>query len=344
MIDAFVIPLLKILIVLNATLVGVTYMVLLERKVIAWVQVRLGPMRVGPYGVLQPIADAVKLLLKEDITPARADKWVFTAAPIIVMVPALITFAVIPFGPAVNLFGRQVPLQITDVNVGLLYIVSVASIGVYGIILGGWASNSKFPLLASLRASAQLISYEVAVTMTLVSLIMTAGTLSMVKIVEAQYNSGLWFVFVQPVAFVLFFIGGLAETNRAPFDMAEAEQELTGGFHTEYSGMRFALFFLAEYANMIVVSAVATTLFLGGWLRPFPSVAALGLLDIVPGWAWFLIKSFVFLYIFIWVRATLPRYRYDQLMRLGWKVLIPLAIANLVVTGIIKVLWLGAGG
>src|SRR6202022_3672397 len=247
MIDNYLIPLLKILFVLNATLVGVTYMVLLERKVIAWVQVRLGPMRVGPYGILQPIADAIKLILKEDITPARADKWVFTAAPIIVMVPALITFAVIPFGPVVHLFGREVPLYITDVNVGLLYIVSVASIGVYGIILGGWASNSKFPLLAS----AQLISYEVAVTMTLVSMIMTAGTLSMVGIVNAQYNSRYWFIFLQPVAFVLFFIGGLAETNRAPFDMAEAEQELTGGFHTEYSGMRFALFFPPTYANMI---------------------------------------------------------------------------------------------
>src|SRR6187401_1080117 len=340
MIDTYVIPLIKILFVLNATLIGVTYMVLLERKVIAWVQVRLGPMRVGPYGVLQPIADAVKLILKEDITPTRADKWVFTVAPIIVMVPALITFAVIPFGPVVNLFGRQVSLAITDVNVGLLYIVSVASIGVYGIILGGWASNSKFPLLASLRASAQLISYEVAVTMTLVSVIMTAGTLSMVKIVEAQYNANLWFIFVQPVAFVLFFIGGLAETNRAPFDLAEAEQELTGGFHTEYSGMRFALFFLAEYANMIVVSSVATTLFLGGYLAPFPNVAALRFLDIIPSWTWFLIKSFLFLYFFIWIRATLPRYRYDQLMRLGWKVLIPLAIVNLVVTGIVRLAFL----
>jgi NADH-quinone oxidoreductase subunit H len=336
-IDTYVIPLLKILIVLNATLVGVTFMVLLERKVIAWVQVRLGPMRVGPYGILQPIADAVKLLLKEDITPARADKWVFTAAPIIVMVPALITFAVIPFGPAVRLFGRDVPLYITDINVGLLYIVSVASIGVYGIILGGWASNSKYPLLASLRASAQLISYEVAVTMTLVSLIMTAGTLSMVKIVESQYMAGVWYAFVQPVAFVVFFIGALAETNRAPFDMAEAEQELTGGFHTEYSGMRFALFFLAEYANMIVISSVSTTLFLGGWLRPFPNVAALSFLDFVPAWIWFLLKTFAFLYVFLWVRATLPRYRYDQLMRLGWKVLMPIAIANIIVTGIVKV-------
>jgi NADH-quinone oxidoreductase subunit H len=254
------------------------------------------------------------------------------------MVPALIVYAVIPFGPEVNLFGRQVSLYITDINVGLLYVVSVASVGVYGIILAGYASNSKYPLLASLRASAQLISYEVAVTLTLVSVILMAGTLSMVGIVRAQQASQVWFAFVQPVAFVIFFIGGLAETNRAPFDLPEAEQELTGGFHTEYSGMRFALFFLAEYANMIVVSSVATTLFLGGWLRPFPNVAALGFLDIVPAWMWFLIKSFIFLYIFIWVRATLPRYRYDQLMRLGWKMLIPLAIVNLVVTAIIRVL------
>ncbi|MBI2833733.1 MAG: NADH-quinone oxidoreductase subunit NuoH [Acidobacteria bacterium] len=340
MLDTVVIPLLKILILLNGVLIAVTYMVLLERKVIAWVQVRLGPMRVGPYGILQPIADAVKLMVKEDITPTRADKWVFTAAPIIVIVPALIVFAVIPFGDQVDLFGRTVSLYVTDINVGLLYIVSVASIGVYGIILGGWASNSKYPLLASLRASAQLISYEVAVTMTLVSLIVVAGSLSMVQIVRAQQDAHVWFVFLQPVAFVLYFIGGLAETNRAPFDLPEAEQELTGGFHTEYSGMRFALFFLAEYANMIVVSAVATTLFWGGWLRPFPSiqVAPLAWLGLVPGWIWFLAKTFVFLYVFLWVRATLPRYRYDQLMRLGWKVLIPLAIANLIVTGFVKVL------
>ena len=296
-------------------------------------------MRVGPRGVLQPIADALKLMMKEDITPAKADKWVFTLAPMMVLVPALIVFAVIPFGPEVNLFGRMEPLYITDINVGLLYVVSVASLGVYGIILGGWASNSKYPLLASLRASAQLISYEVAVTMTLVSMIVTAGTLSMVGIVEAQRESGLWFLFVQPVAFVLFFIGGLAETNRAPFDMPEAEQELTGGFHTEYSGMRFALFFLAEYANMIVISAVATTLFMGGWLRPFPAVEALGFLDLIPSWIWFIGKTFAFLYVFLWIRATLPRYRYDQLMRLGWKVLIPIAIGNVVVSGIVKV-WL----
>jgi NADH-quinone oxidoreductase subunit H len=337
-IDTILIPILKILVVLNGVLVAVMFLVLLERKVIAWVQVRLGPMRVGPYGVLQPVADVVKLMTKEDITPVKADRILFTAAPMIALVPALIVFAVIPFGPETLLFGRDVSLYITDINVGLLYVVSVASIGVYGIILGGWSSNSKYPLLASLRASAQLISYEVAVTMTFVSMIVSAGTMSMVGIVNAQYDQGVWYLFVQPLAFFIFFIGGLAETNRAPFDMPEAEQELTGGFHTEYSGMRFALFFLAEYANMIVVSSVATTLFLGGWLRPFPNVEALAFLGFVPGWIWFLLKTFVWLYIFLWVRATLPRYRYDQLMRLGWKVLIPLAILNVVITATMKVL------
>ena len=331
MIDTIVVPLFKILVLLNAVLVAVTFMTLLERKIIAWAQSRLGPMRVGPYGVLQAIADPIKLILKEDITPARADRMLFTLAPILSLVPALVVFSVVPFG------GDEL-FYVTDINVGLLFIISVTSIGVYGIILAGWASNSKYPLLASLRASAQLISYEIAVTMTLVSVILTAGTMSMVGIVEAQQQSGLWFGFVQPVAFVLVFIGGLAETNRAPFDLPEAEQELTGGFHTEYSGMRFALFFLAEYANMIVITAVVTILFWGGWLRPFPNVEALAFLDLVPGWIWFFGKMFVFLYIFIWIRATLPRYRYDQLMRLGWKVLIPIAIGNIVVTGVFKVL------
>ncbi|HSL24222.1 MAG TPA: NADH-quinone oxidoreductase subunit NuoH [Vicinamibacterales bacterium] len=337
MIVYVVIPILKIVILLAAVLASVAYLTLLERKIQAWVQSRLGPMRVGPGGSLQPIADAFKLLVKEDITPVRADKWVYTAAPIIAMVPALIVFAVIPFGPETSLFGTPVPLYLTDINVGLLYIVSVASVGVYGIILAGYASNSKYPLLAGLRASAQLISYEVAVTMTLVSMILMAGTLSMVGIVRAQQNAGLWYVFVQPLAFVIFLIGSLAETNRAPFDMPEAEQELVGGFHTEYSGMRFALFYLAEYTNMIVVSCVATTLFFGGWLRPFPNVEAFWFLDYIPGWIWFVLKTFAFVYLFMWVRATLPRYRYDQLMRVGWKVLIPLAIANLIVTAAAKV-------
>jgi NADH-quinone oxidoreductase subunit H len=337
-IETYVVPLLKIVVLLNAVLVSVTYMVLLERKVIAWVQVRLGPMRVGPYGVLQPIADAIKLILKEDITPARSDRWVFTLAPIVAMVPALIAFAVIPFDKEATILGYHVALYVADVNVGLLYVVSVTSVSVYGIILAGYASNSKFPLLAGLRASAQLISYEIAVTLMLVSVVVSAGTLSMVGIVEAQRTSGVWFAFVQPVALVILFIAGLAETNRAPFDLPEAEQELTGGFHTEYSGMRFALFYLAEYANMIVVSAVATTIFFGGWLRPFPGIAALRVLGLIPGWIWFILKTFVFLYVFIWIRATLPRYRYDQLMRLGWKVLIPICIANLVVTATVVVL------
>ena len=330
MVDTVVVPLLKIAVLLNAVLVAVTFLVLMERKVIAWAQSRLGPMRVGPYGILQALADPIKLILKEDITPVKADKFLFTLAPIMSLVPALVVFSVVPFGPDALYY-------ISDINVGLLFIISVTSIGVYGIILGGWASNSKYPLLASLRASAQLISYEIAVTMTLVSVILTAGTLSLIGIVEAQQESGLWFGFIQPVAFVLVFIGGMAETNRLPFDMPVAETELTGGFHTEYSGMRFSLFFLAEYANVIVISAVVVIMFFGGWLRPFPNVAALSFLDIVPAWTWFIGKIFFFLYIFIWIRATLPRYRYDQLMSLGWKILIPIAIGNLVVTAVAKV-------
>jgi NADH-quinone oxidoreductase subunit H len=337
MIDLLVIPLIKIVIVLTGILVTVMYLVLLERKVQAWVQVRLGPMRVGPHGVLQPIADVLKLFIKEDVTPVRADTIVFTLAPIIVLVPAIIAFAVIPFGSEVSVFGKPVPLYIADLNVGLLYVVAVASIGIYGIILAGWSSNSKYPLLGGLRSSAQLISYEVAVTMTFVSVILASGTLSMVGIVESQKANGVWFAFVQPIALFIYFVGGLAETNRAPFDLPEAEQELVAGFHTEYSGMRFALFFLAEYANMIVVSAVATTLFFGGWLRPFPNVEFLRFLDVVPSWIWFVTKTFLVLYLFLWIRATLPRYRYDQLMRLGWKILIPLAIANILVTAAVKV-------
>ncbi|HSK11189.1 MAG TPA: NADH-quinone oxidoreductase subunit NuoH [Vicinamibacterales bacterium] len=338
MIDLIVLPLIKIVFVLTGVLITVMYLVLLERKVQAWVQVRLGPMRVGPSGLLQPVADVLKLFLKEDLTPARADKALFTLAPIIVLVPALIAFAVIPFGEEVTIFGRPVPLYIADLNVGLLYIVSVAAIGVYGIILGGWASNSKYPLLGSLRASAQLISYELAVTMTFVTIALAAGSLSMVQIVEAQRQNGVWFAFVQPIALFIYAVGALAETNRSPFDLPEAEAELVAGFHTEYSGMRFALFFLAEYTNMIVVSAVAATLFFGGWLRPFPGVEALAFLGFVPGWIWFILKTFALLYVFLWIRATLPRYRYDQLMALGWKWLIPLAIANIVVTATVKVI------
>jgi len=338
MVETIIVPLLKIVMVIVAVLVTVMYIVLLERKVQAWVQVRLGPMRVGYHGILQPLADVLKLFIKEDITPSRADKWVFTVAPIIALVPALIAFAVIPFGSEVKLFGMSITGHIADINVGLLYVVAVGSIGIYGIILGGWASNSKYPLLGSLRSSAQLISYEIAVTLTLVTVIMLSGTLSLVGIVNAQASSGWWYAFLQPVAFFIYFVGGLAETNRSPFDLPEAENELVAGFHTEYSGMRFAFYFLAEYANMIVISAVATTVFFGGWLPPFPNVSWLSFLSFVPGWTWFMLKTFLFLYLFLQVRATYPRYRYDQLMRLGWKWLIPLAILNVVVTGFIKVL------
>ena len=330
MIDIVVIPLLKVVVLFNAILFAVMFMVLMERKVIGWAQSRLGPMRVGPYGILQAVVDPIKLLLKEDITPVKADRYVFSLAPVMSLVPALAVFAVIPFGPD-ELF------RVTDINVGLLFVISVTSIGVYGIILGGWASNSKYPLLASLRASAQLISYEIAVTMTLVSVILTTGTLSLVEIVEVQQDRGIWFAFWQPVALVLVFIGGLAETNRVPFDLPEAETELTGGFHTEYSGWRYSMFMLAEYANIMVISAVVVVIFFGGWLAPFPNVTWLSFLGLVPAWIWFVGKIFVFLYVFIWLRATFPRYRYDQLMAIGWKVLIPIAIGNLVITAVLKV-------
>jgi NADH-quinone oxidoreductase subunit H len=338
MVEAIIVPLIKIVIVIVAVLVTVIYIVLLERKVQAWVQVRLGPMRVGYHGIMQTFADVLKLFSKEDITPAQADKWVYTAGPLLALIPALIAFAVIPFGNEITLFGLPFKGYVADINVGLLYIVAVGSIGVYGIILGGWASNSKYPLLGGLRSSAQLISYEIAVTMTLVTVIMLSGTLSLVGIVNAQLTKGWWFAFMQPVAFFIYFVGGLAETNRNPFDLPEAENELVAGFHTEYSGMRFAFYFLAEYTNMIVISAVAATVFFGGWLAPFPNVSWLSFLGLVPGWAWFMLKTFGLLYVFLWVRATFPRYRYDQLMRLSWKWLIPLAILNVVVTGFIKVL------
>jgi NADH-quinone oxidoreductase subunit H len=315
MLDLLIYPLIKIVLVLTGVLITVMYLVLLERKVQAWVQVRLGPMRVGPHGVLQPLADVLKLFVKEDITPVRADKLVYTLAPIIVLVPALIAFAVIPFGDQVRLFGRSIPLYVADINVGLLYIVSVASIGVYGIILAGWASNSKYPLLGGLRASAQLISYEVSVTMTFVAVILMSGTLSMVGIVHAQHTSHVWFGFAQPLAFAIYVIAALAETNRAPFDMPEAEQELVAGFHTEYSGMGFALFFLAEYANSFAVSAMASILFLGGWQGP-----------ILPPFVWFFLKIYVIFFVLVWVRSTLPRVRYDQLMHVAWKVALPIAL------------------
>jgi NADH-quinone oxidoreductase subunit H len=336
-IDYILIPLIKIAIILAIVPGYVAIITLAERKVIAWMQARLGPMRVGPWGILQMVADPLKLLLKEDIVPSRADRWIFTLAPVISLIPAFIVLAVIPIGPPVHIFGREITLYVTDVNIGVLYVLSISSVGVLGIILGGWASNSKYPLLGALRSAAQMVSYEVALGFSIIGVLILSGNLSLVKIVEAQKNAGYWYVFLQPIGFLLFFMCGVAETNRAPFDLPEAESELVAGFHTEYSGFRFSLFFLAEYANMLTVAAMAVTLFWGGWLRPFPNVAWLAFLDLIPGVVWFIAKVVVFLYFYLWFRASWPRYRYDQLMKLGWQFLLPLAMANVIVTAIVIV-------
>jgi NADH-quinone oxidoreductase subunit H len=340
-IDYILIPLIKIALIMAIVPGYVAIITLAERKVIAWMQVRLGPMRVGPWGILQMVADPLKLLLKEDIVPARADRWIFTLAPVISLIPAFIVLAVIPIGPTVNIFGKPITLYVTDINIGVLYVLSISSVGVLGIILGGWASNSKYPLLGALRSAAQMVSYEVALGFSIIGVLMLSGTLSLVGIVDAQKNAGMWYVFLQPIGFILFFICGVAETNRAPFDLPEAESELVAGFHTEYSGFRFSLFFLAEYANMLTVAAMAVTLFWGGWLRPFPNVPALGFLDVIPGVLWFLAKVIVFLYFYLWFRASWPRYRYDQLMKLGWQVMLPIAMANVIVTAILVVVFGG---
>ena len=331
-------PALKISLVLFVGVLPlITYLVLAERKLLGYMQARLGPNRVGPWGLLQPIADVMKLLVKEDTVPREAVKWAFILAPCLVVAPAFIIFAVIPMGPASAGPGHPA-WYVTDVNTGLLLVVALATVGVYGLIIGGWSSNSKFSLMGGLRSAAQMISYEVPQGLALVGPLMLAGTMSLVGIVEAQRSMHVWYVFPQLVSFFLYLVAGVAESNRNPFDLPEAESELVAGFHTEYSGVRFALFFLGEYANMIVISAVATTLYFGGWLRPFPNVAALSLLDLVPGIVWFVLKVFAFLFLYIWFRGTFPRYRFDQLMELGWKWMIPLALLNLFVTGLIKLL------
>ena len=371
------------LVILGVFPLLVGYIVLLERKVLADMQVRLGPMRVGPFGLLQPIADALKLLLKEDIIPSAADKWIFYLAPVISVFTAFTAFSVIPFSNNVI---------ITDVSVGLLVISAMGAVGVLGIILGGWSSNSHYPLLGSLRSAAQLVSYEVALSLALLSGVMVAGSLSMVSIVRAQQERHLWFAFsnygAMLIPFFIYFIASVAETNRAPFDLPEAESELVAGFHTEYSGFRWAVYMLSEYANIFVVSSVAVTLFWGGWLRPFPSVSwltmplnygvpfvafagsgagclyligrlvdrsqqivlaavamaliGLGLVFLVPifnsaiiGLFWFFLKIFLFIYVLVWFRGTFPRFRYDQLMNIGWKVLIPLALAMILVNALL---------
>jgi NADH-quinone oxidoreductase subunit H len=328
--------LVKILVVFVVVLLIVAYTTWVERKVIGHMQTRLGPMETGWHGLLQPIADGLKLFFKEDIIPSEASKVSFILAPMMILVPAFITVAVIPFGPDIAVGGYVIPLQITDLNVGILYILAMAGLGVYGIVLAGWASNSKYSLLGGLRSSAQMVSYELAAGMAIVAVFMLSETLSLRGIVAAQMQEfpiaalsflPNWYIFSQPLAFCLFVICGMAEINRTPFDLPEAETELVSGFCTEYSSMKYALFFMAEYANMVVIAAIAATLFLGGWDGPFPGVVNI------------LIKVFGFMFFFIWIRATVPRVRYDQLMYMGWKIFLPLALANIVITGAVVVFW-----
>ena len=312
----------KVLVVLGFVLLGVPLIVWMERKVIGHMQDRIGPQRVGPFGLLQTIADGIKLFFKEDIVPDGADRVVFIIAPALPVITAFLALAVVPFGDTVRVAGHDIPLQITDVNIAVLWILGTTSMGVYGIVLGGWASNSKYPLLGGLRSSAQMISYELAQGISLVSVIVMTGTLSLASIVRQQEH--LWFIVPQFFAFVIYILCGIAETNRAPFDLAEAETELVAGFHTEFSSMKFALYFLAEYANMMVVSGIAISVFFGGWHGPF-----------LPPVVWFLIKLSLFLFFYVWLRATFPRLRYDQLMAFGWKVLLPASLLNLTVTALV---------
>jgi len=326
----------KIGVVFGVLLLVAAYMTWVERKVIAHIQVRWGPTRVGPFGLLQPVADGIKLFFKEDLIPSQVDRALFLLAPALSVIPAMIASAVIPFGGTTTLFGllpQPIPLQITDIDVGVLYVFGITSLGVYGIVLAGWASNNKYSLLGGLRSSAQMISYELSMSLSVVGVLLLVGSLRLSEIVQAQTGFAWWlgvvpvpnwFVFSQPLGFIIFFTCALAETNRAPFDLPEAETELVAGFHSEYSSMKFAMFFMAEYANMATGSAVATTLFLGGPLGPFG-----------PSPVWFIGKLFVLLFVFIWFRATLPRFRYDQLMTFGWKRLLPLSLVNLVATAVV---------
>jgi len=327
----------KVLVAFVFVLLTVAYATYAERKIIGHMQVRLGPMRTGWHGLLQPIADGVKLFFKEEIVPAQASTFAFLIAPLVALVPAFISFAVIPFGDTVTVAGYKVPLQIAgyydeighqvfDVNVGVLYILAMASLGVYGIVLAGWSSNSKYSLLGGLRSAAQMISYELAAGLAIVAVFMLSESLSLQKIVADQSGAiWNWYAFKQPLAFIIFFICSLAEINRTPFDLPEAETELVSGFCTEYSSMKYAMFFMAEYANMVTVCAVTVTLFLGGWHGP----------AFLPSWCWFIAKVYFLIFVCMWIRATYPRYRYDQLMALGWKFFLPLTLVNVVVTGII---------
>src|SRR5438105_8443962 len=330
-------PVIQIGIVVTVVALWVAYATYLERKISAFMQARLGPMRVGPWGLLQPIADGLKLLVKEDFIPENADRWIFFTAPYIAVVAAFVVMAVVPFGPDWAV--------ITDVNIGILFVLAVSSVGVLATILAGWSSNSKYALLGALRSSAQMVSYEVSMGLAIIGALMFARTLSLSGIVVAQQSDSIWFFVYQPIGFIIFLISGIAENNRAPFDLAEAESELVAGFHTEYSGFRWSLFFMAEYAAMVVVTAVATTLYLGGWYFPFvyrlTEAHGYHNLYVALSVVVFLFKAGLLLYLYFWLRWTLPRFRYDQLMDLGWKWMLPAAIINIVVTAIAVVVLQG---
>lgn len=330
--------------VIMGSLVIAMYTTYAERKVAGILQDRIGPNRAGPFGLLQPVADGVKLFMKEEIIPLTSSKWLFILGPCLAMVTAMMTGAVIPWGNKVEIFGRTVDLQIADINIGVLYIFGVVSMGVYGIMIGGWASNNKFSLIAAVRGASQIISYELAMGLSLIALLMLTGSLSMKTIVEQQVNSGIWNVLLQPLGFLIFLICAFAECNRTPFDLPEAENELNFGYHQEYSSMKLGFYLFAEYINMFISSAVMATLYFGGYDIPFVNEASLAQswgtnLVTVLGSVALLIKVVFFLFLFMWVRWTIPRFRYDQLMDLGWKKLIPLALANMLITGAV-ILWL----
>jgi NADH-quinone oxidoreductase subunit H len=324
--------LIKAIVLVFILLGGFAYLTLYERKALARIQMRVGPNRAGPWGILQPIADAVKLIFKEELMPARADKLLFFLAPVVTLVPALVITAVVPWGPTLHVFGRDITLYIADINVGVLYIMSVASIAVYGIVLAGWSSNNKYAMMGGLRSTAQMISYEIALGLSFVGVILLAGSAQMTEIVQAQKSA--WFVLLQPVGTVIFLIATLAEVNRAPFDMPEAEQELTAGYHTEYSGMKFALLFMAEYDKMIAICSIGATLFFGGYREFWFLSNTILSVDRTPwlGPVYIFIKIFILLFGMIWVRATFPRIRYDRLMAFGWKVMLPLSLALIFIT------------
>ena len=321
----------KSIVILVASVAGFAYLTLFERRVLARMQVRIGPNRTGPWGLLQPVADGVKLIFKEELIPAQADTVLFILAPVITVIPALIILAVVPIGPPVELFGRQINLGLADtVNVGVLYISAVTSVAIYGITIAGWASNNKYALMGGLRSAAQMVSYELALGLALVGPIMMAGSMSVHDIVVAQRP--MWYAVLQPIGFLVWLIASLAEVNRAPFDMPEAEQELTAGYHVEYSGMKFALFFMAEYVKMIAVSVIGATLFLGSYWGPFVDQAPL------LGPVYLFLKVLALVFLQLWVRATLPRFRYDRLMAFGWKILLPAGLLNVVTTAFLVVL------